>query len=64
MTEIRTKRKMKMKKPIETARIGGQLQFDLHDVLHPVQIEVNDDRILNVLKNIKAFTTNQHQLIF
>lgn len=42
MTEIRTKRKVKMNEPIETVLIGGQLQFDLHDVLNPVQIEIND----------------------
>ena len=57
MTEIRIKRKMKMNEPIETVLIGGHLQFDLH-VLNPVQIEKNDGQILNVLKNIKTFTTN------
>ena len=30
--------------------VRGQQKFDLHDVLNPVQIEINNDRILNILK--------------
>ena len=39
-----------MNEPIEIAIIRGQQKFDLHDLLNPVQIEINDDRILNILK--------------
>ena len=43
-----------MSEPIETVIIRGQQKFDLHDVLNPVQIEINDDQILN----IKIFITS------
>ena len=56
LTEIRTKRKTQMNEPAETVIIRGQQKFDLHDVLNPFQIEINDDRILNTLKSIKRFT--------
>ena len=42
-----------MSEPIETVIIRGQQKFDLHDVLNPVQIEINNDRILNMLKKHK-----------
>ena len=42
-----------MSEPIETAVIRGQQKFDLHNVLNPVQIEINDDRILNISKKHK-----------
>ena len=44
-----------MNEPIEIAIIRGQQKFDLHDLLNPVQIEINDDRILNILKNIYIY---------
>ena len=44
-----------MNEPIETVIIRGQQKFDLHDVLNPIQIEINDDRILNKLKKNKNF---------
>ena len=34
-----------MSEPIKSVIIRGQQKFDLHDVLNPVQIEINDDRI-------------------
>ena len=36
-----------MNEPIETVIVRGQQKFDLHDILNPVEIEINDDRILN-----------------
>ena len=39
-----------MNEPIETVIIRGQQKFDLYDVLNPIQIEINDDRILNTFK--------------
>ena len=50
------KTKLKMNEPIETIIIRGQQKFDPYDVLNPVQIEINNDRILNVLKNTETFT--------
>ena len=60
MTEVDKKRKAQMSQPSEMVIIRGQGQqkFDLHDVLSPVQIEINDDRISNIFKkNIKRFIT-------
>ena len=53
-TEIGTKRKKHMNGPIETVIVKGQQKFDLHDILNPIEIETNDDRTLNILKNIKT----------
>ena len=58
LTEIRTKSKRQRNEPIETVIIRGQQKIDLHDVLNPVQIEINDAQLLNILKNIKTFPTN------
>ena len=58
LTEIRTKSKRQRNEPIETVIIRGQQKNDLHDVLNPVQIEINDAQLLNILKNIKTFPTN------
>ena len=53
-TEIGTKRKKQMNEPIGKVIVRGQQKFDLHDILNPIEIEINDDRILNILKNIKT----------
>ena len=58
LTEIRTKSKRQRNEPIETVIIRGEQKIDLHDVLNPVQIEINDAQLLNILKNIKTFPTN------
>ena len=42
-----------MSEPIEPVIIRGQQKFDLHDESNPVQIEINDDQILNILKKHK-----------
>ena len=55
-TGIGNKTKLNMNEPIETVIIRGQQKFDPYDVLNPVQIEINNDRILNVLKNTETFT--------
>ena len=39
-----------MNEPIETVIVRGQEKFDLHDIVNPIEIEINDDRILNTLK--------------
>ena len=39
-----------MNEPIETILVRGQQKFDLHDILNPIDIEINDDRILNTPK--------------
>ena len=53
LTEVGKKIKAQMSEPIETVIIRGQQKFDLHDVLNPIQIEINNDRILNILKKLE-----------
>ena len=44
------KRKRRMEEPIETVVIRLQQSFEIAGGLNPVQIEIEDDRILNMLK--------------
>ena len=46
-------KKAQMNEPVETVIIRGQQKFDFHDVLNPVQIEIKDHWILNILKKHK-----------
>ena len=39
-----------MNEPIETLIVRSQQKFDLQDILNPIEIEINDDRILNIQK--------------
>ena len=47
------KRKAPMTEPIESVIVRGQQEFELHDVLNSVEIEINDDRITKLLKKHK-----------
>ena len=38
---------------IESVIIWGQQKFELSDILNPVEIELNNNRILNILKKYK-----------
>ena len=42
-----------MQEPIETIIVRAQQNFDVVGGLNPVQIEIEDDRILNALKKIQ-----------
>ena len=42
-----------MTKPIESIIVRGQQRFDFHDILNSVEIEINDGRILSILKKHK-----------
>ena len=42
-----------MNEPMEIVIVRGQQKFDLHDILNPIEIEINDGRILNTLKKHK-----------
>ena len=52
-TEIGTKRKKQMNKLIETVIVRDQQKFDQYDTLNPIDIEINDDRILSILRKHK-----------
>ena len=59
LKEIETKRKAQINEPIETLIIRGQQKFDLHGMLNLIQIEINDDRILNIPKKKHKKETKQ-----
>ena len=42
-----------MSEPIETIIIRAQQDFDVFRGLNPMQIEIKDDRIINMLKKYK-----------
>ena len=42
-----------MQEPIETVIIRAQQNFEIVGGLNPIQIEIEDDQVLNMLKNIK-----------
>ena len=42
-----------MSQPVETIIIRAQQNFDVVGCLNPVQIEIEDDRIINVFKKYK-----------
>ena len=42
-----------MVEPIESVIIRGHQKFELDDILNPLEIKINDDRILNILKKYK-----------
>ena len=42
-----------MPEPIETVITRAQLSFEIAGALNPVQIEIDDDRVLNILKRYK-----------
>ena len=42
-----------MAEPIETVIIRAQKRFEITGGLNPVQIEIEDDRILNILRKYK-----------
>ena len=54
ITRLGKKRKLDMSQPIETVSIRAQQTFDLIGGLNPVQIEIEDDRIKNILKKYKS----------
>ena len=53
LTQIVNKREPPMTEPTESVIIRRQQKFDLNDVLNPVEIEIYDDRILNILNKHK-----------
>ena len=42
-----------MSQPVETIIIRAQQNFDVVDGFNPVQIEIEDNRIINILKKYK-----------
>ena len=50
ITRLGKKRKIDMTQPIETIIICAQQNFDTVGGLNPIQTEIEDDRIINILK--------------
>ena len=42
-----------MSEPIETIIIRAQQDFDVDGGLNPIQVEIKDDNIINLLKKIQ-----------
>ena len=53
ITKLGKKSKRQMSEPIETIIIRAQQDFDVDGGLNPIQIEIKDDRITNLLKKYK-----------
>ena len=53
LTKLGRKRKLPMLEPIETVIIRAQQNFEVAGGLNPVQTEIEDDRIFNMLKKHK-----------
>ena len=49
-----SKRKLPILEPIETVIICAQQNFEVAGGLNPIQIEIEDDRVLNMLKKQKC----------
>ena len=50
IAKLRKKIKVNMIEPIETIIVRGQQSFDVDGGLNPIEIEIKDDRIINLLK--------------
>ena len=53
LSRIGEKRKRQMPEPTESVIIWAQQNFDIDGGLNPVKIELEDDRIVNILKKHK-----------
>ena len=40
-----------MAEPVVTVIVKGQQKFEIKNKQNPVEIEINEDRVLNMLKN-------------
>ena len=47
-----------MTEPLETVIISAQQSFEIAGGLNLVQIEIENDRLLNILKHIKTYYTD------
>ena len=56
LTRLGKKGKLPMQEPVETVIIWAQQSFQIGGGLNPVQIEIEDKRILNLLKKYKNLT--------
>ena len=66
MTRGGEKRKRQMVEPVETIIIRVQQNFEIAGRLHPVQIEIEDDWVLNLItkyKNVR-YRLTQLEILF
>ena len=57
-------KKWKQCSTVETVIIRCEQDFEIHDQLNPIEIKIDDDQVINVLKNIKVLPANSHQLVY
>ena len=53
ITKLGKRKKRQMSDPIETIIIRAQQDFDIDGGLNPIQIEIKDDNIINLLQKYK-----------
>ena len=58
IAKLGKKRKVNVREPIETIIVRGQQNFDVDGELNPIEIEIKDDRITNLLKKYKNAVYN------
>ena len=58
MTGIGRKRKLPMWEPTEATIICAKQNFEIVGGLNPIEMEIEDDRVVNMLKNIKMSRIN------
>ena len=56
ITKLGKRRKNIISEPVETIIIRAQQDFDVVGGLNPIQVEIKDDRITNMLKSTKMLS--------
>ena len=53
-----------MKEPTKTIITRGKQDFELYDQLNPIEIKIDDEQVINLLKNTKAWRITLFQLAY
>ena len=53
ITKLGKRRKNMQPEPVETVIVRAQQDFDVAGGLNPIQIQISDDTVLNLLKKIQ-----------
>ena len=66
ITKLEKRSKRMLPDPIETVIIRAQQDFDVAGGLNPIQIQISDDAVLNLLKKYKnvAYKTTPIRILF
>ena len=53
-----------MKEPTKTIITRGKQDFELYDQLNPIEIKIDNEQVINLLKNTKARRITLFQLAY